>query len=399
MTGRSKATESEVILGEISGKMSVLITKMDDVTLVLRALEKHSAESKELGLCISREIGNIAEILSASERAIGNTIQPAWMSEINEASLVKEAYRKRKEIQQLWKKSLNNRKQLYWNAYKCEKYSEIYSQWIEKESPILPQKYLIKEITGEPEEETKLRWDLAMNKFRTDIAIIKNKHSRFKSRYEEIDQQINNQISKIATENVSEKIKEIWVCDISKEEEKSRQLWLNKEKFLVEYAKNYGTETTTTNNKRRMHFRKKNKRQQNKVESRSVPSKSTLNTNYEYRRQNPAKPHHRQQQQQQQQRSSSKRDTRSSNNSKNNRRLYSDVVRTQPNNNFRNNNIQKQKTGTNSPPQNRTTGGIINKQFNNQNKKQRRIHFLESGQQTPERDQKLETTIPKEIID
>jgi len=83
--------------------------------------------------------------------------------------LEKEAYRRKNQINKLWKRSLNYRKQHFWNTYKCEQYAKIYKHWISKDIPIVPRKYLIKEIKGEPQEETELHWNLMIKKFETDI--------------------------------------------------------------------------------------------------------------------------------------------------------------------------------------------------------------------------------------
>ncbi|KAJ8316545.1 hypothetical protein KUTeg_005902 [Tegillarca granosa] len=118
---------------------------------------------------------NLRKLKATTENSTDTTPPPLWTTDFNEIKLEKEAFRKRKQMWKEWRKNLNIRKQNFWNTLKCEKYAETYSNWIELDAPILPRKYLIKEITGEAETETKLRRDLAIIRFRTDIAIIKNK--------------------------------------------------------------------------------------------------------------------------------------------------------------------------------------------------------------------------------
>lgn len=54
--------------------------------------------------------------------------------------------------------------------------------------------YLIKEILGEPESETKFRFELDLTKFKTDIAITLCKETRYKAKYVTIDSQMGDEI-------------------------------------------------------------------------------------------------------------------------------------------------------------------------------------------------------------
>ena len=46
---------------------------------------------------------------------------PIWASELNDLHIEKEAYRKQKQILKVWKRLLNQRRNHFWNALKCEK--------------------------------------------------------------------------------------------------------------------------------------------------------------------------------------------------------------------------------------------------------------------------------------
>lgn len=180
-------------------------------------------------------------------------------------------------------KCLNDRKQSYWNAFKCDKNVETYSHWILKESPILSRKYLIK---GEPEEETKLRWNLAISSFQTDISIIQSKQACYKQKYIALDSKMMEKIRLISTGNITEKMNEMWTPDISKKEEKSSKIWQGKEKFLEKYADQYGKEPLQDvnhekpqNGKRRIQTQRyrptsKNTEQQNKQHGKTSRSTS-----------------------------------------------------------------------------------------------------------------------------
>lgn len=70
-----------------------------------------------------------------------------------------------------------------------------------------------------------MRWDLVIQKFQTDIAIISNKSVRYRTKYELLDTQIKAEISQVSKGSIAEKMLEIWTTDIFKEEAKSHELW------------------------------------------------------------------------------------------------------------------------------------------------------------------------------
>ena len=283
------------------------------------------------------------------------------------------------------------------------------------ESPILPRKYLIKEIKGEPEEETKLRWDHTVNSFQTDIAIISNKYSRFRSKYENIDAQISEEISKLAKGNTADKIRELWITDISKEEEKSHKLWKPKAVFLDKYAQNYGKEPVEMKHKRK----KQNQQTQRKVSARPRSKPRQQNTfkgsNKTIMKGNQNSDKNKKSNPRVQSRSHSKSQKRSYSDAVKNgtRRQTSQSAQSKHPNNGPNqrrrplwNNQKKTKPGDKFQPKkkvgNRFQGAVYGNRNNyrengGQNTNEKFIHFLEVGPQNPERDKETEQTLPKEI--
>ncbi|CAG2246045.1 unnamed protein product [Mytilus edulis] len=188
-----KTNETERLLGEILNKLSILVTKIDFHTSILKDMEKNSSDLRPIQEALNSEIRNLSDTIAVIPQTTRQIpvdellSTPEWISNLNDANLEKEAFRKRKEISKLWSRNLNDRKQNFWNAYKCEKYAEVYSRWITMDSPIFPRKFLIKEIEAEPIEDTKLRWDLAIQQFQTEISIILNKQTRYTEKYNAID--------------------------------------------------------------------------------------------------------------------------------------------------------------------------------------------------------------------
>lgn len=76
----------------------------------------------------------------------------------------KSVHEKKKEIT-IWKKMLNERKQAYWNAIRCENLADIYEKWRQNKEE--------KPIDNEPEEDTRIRRNLAIQKFDTEISLLR----------------------------------------------------------------------------------------------------------------------------------------------------------------------------------------------------------------------------------
>lgn len=412
-----KASETERLLGEILDKLTMfnLVIKFDFKVSMLKDIEKNSSDVRPIQESLNSEILKLTD-------AIGNinyqpsidqvhTSTPEWMIELNDSYLEKEAFRKRKQLWNIWRKCLNDRKQSYWNAFKCDKYVETYSHWISKESPILPRKYLIKEIKGESEEENKLRWDLAISSFQTDISIIQSKQVRYKQKYIALDSEMMEEIRRISTGKITEKMNEMWIRDISKEEEKSRKIWQGKEKFLEKYAEQYGKEPLQEVNREKP---QNGKRRIQKQRHRPT-SKNTEQQNRQYGKTSRSTSKPRRNATPNTQRKSSQSRSRES------KKSYSDAVRSglpqnrntsrqgwrqasnkkknaQPNriqgptrsknNEIRNNNYRP-RYGQNRDKYSQRYGQNTD---NYRQSNQRRIHFLVSGQKTPEREKIQEET-------
>ena len=403
-----KTNETERLLGEILNKLSILVTKIDFHTSILKDMEKNSSDLRPIQEALNSEIRNLSNTIAVIPQTTRQIpvdellSTPEWISNLNDANLEKEAFRKRKEISKLWSRNLNDRKQNFWNAYKCEKYAEVYSRWITMDSPIFPRKFLIKEIEAEPIEDTKLRWDLAIQQFQTEISIILNKQTRYTEKYNAIDAEMVAGIQKISTERIAEKLKEIWTRDIFKEEEKSRNLWHKKQEFLENYIKNYGKEQSFEDNRKPNKYKKRQQRSklQTGQNTRRQPSGQKKITN---RRRS----------------SSTARKNTSTNisrrqsrsvSTKGERKSYAEVVRNASSQKRRTANPQSAGRGNyqqNRRPRNKSVNrSRINKnnvQNNRQNyvnyvktnqrqNQEKRIHFLVSGQITPEREKNPEET-------
>ncbi|WP_179116223.1 hypothetical protein, partial [Solemya velum gill symbiont] len=107
--------------------------------------------------------------------------------ETDEQGIEREALQMKKSMSKLWARSLNERKQAFWNMYRNDKISKIYLNWTQKEKPILPKKFIIKEIEGECKKETEIRANFALNRLNTEILLLDARKIRYEDTYNSID--------------------------------------------------------------------------------------------------------------------------------------------------------------------------------------------------------------------
>ncbi|CAG2214960.1 HMCN [Mytilus edulis] len=145
-----------------------------------------------------------------------------FLQEMNDIQINIEAARQRDLINDMWKKSLNERKIAYYNALRCDKNAEIYLKWQAMENPILPEKFLIREIKGEHCEETEIRGQLALQRLATEISLLQTRKHRFEEKFRSIDATVLAEISEKCKGNIEAKLHEMWTQDTKCEEEKSK---------------------------------------------------------------------------------------------------------------------------------------------------------------------------------
>lgn len=240
----------ESLLLEINEKLSGLNSKTDTLLETIKKMEGSSEDGKERLNMMSIDLNNFIKAANSfSECSVvglavndnkNRTMIDSVSQAMNENTLLNEAYRQRKRIINTWKINLNKRKQLFWNYYKQKQLSCIYETWIGRESPILPQKYLIREIEGELLEETTIRFELAVQTFTAEIRLAELKKKRFEDKYREIDSLMNDEIEKLCSNEIADTLKEIWAKEVSSEEAKSAKIWEPKKAFLIRYEENYG---------------------------------------------------------------------------------------------------------------------------------------------------------------
>lgn len=172
MTQTRSRTIKDNVLEEISGKLSSLD---DEVSILIEYIQKlknsvQCFQVKFNEFIPNEPIQNECDFVKQTTENNYKTYVDAITQSRNEFHSQNSVHEKKKEIT-IWKKMLNERKQAYWNAVRCENLADVYEKWRQNEEVILPRKFRPKPIDNEPEEETRIRRNLAIQKFEAEISL------------------------------------------------------------------------------------------------------------------------------------------------------------------------------------------------------------------------------------
>lgn len=158
------------------------------------------------------------------------------------SSTAQNANRIKKLIGRIWKQTLNQRKQNFWNGFKFARISDIYADWLSRDAPILPRKFRPVHIPGEHMEDSEIRKENAIQNVRSEIRILRNKSQRANDLYRKADSEMMRILRDKCDGEVLEKLEKMWQEACLKEEEISQGIWMKKKTWYDNYPDQHGSE-------------------------------------------------------------------------------------------------------------------------------------------------------------
>ena len=159
------------------------------------------------------------------------------------------ALRHKKEIQGMWKNKMNTRKQTYFSFYRAKRTAETYEKLLEESPPRMPRKFLPKMIDNEDPEETAIRKNLSIEKFRSEIALLKLRSKRYETKYSECDADMIKYFTGSFDEEISNTLIDEWRKDCKVQEDLSVEIFNKKETWFLNNAfENYRSSTESSSN-------------------------------------------------------------------------------------------------------------------------------------------------------
>lgn len=98
--------------------------------------------------------------------------------EVNELALQTEAHKIKQKMNEDWYRSLNHRKQLFLKQVNNAKVAEQYEKWLNEDTPILPRKFRIADIRGEPVDQKNIRVNVAIERVKGGIELLRLRSQR-----------------------------------------------------------------------------------------------------------------------------------------------------------------------------------------------------------------------------
>ena len=89
-----------------------------------------------------------------------------------------------------WKKwvlTSTKRKQAYCNALRTEPIADTFENWMNRDSVIFPIKFRIKDISTESNEETKIHFNIALQKSEAEINFLRLRVPKYQSKFDKVD--------------------------------------------------------------------------------------------------------------------------------------------------------------------------------------------------------------------
>ena len=156
--------------------------------------------------------------INDSTNSILNTIKEAWKQKEKERTMTSRIKEYRKEIDKTWTNTLNTRSQAFHNYYKSKNLHRIYTALMEENPPRMPRKLQPKFIQNESPEDTEVRKQSAIEKFNSEIKLLKAKYDRYELRVIQIDCEMLDHLKEKYDEETSNNLFKKWREDCSHRE-------------------------------------------------------------------------------------------------------------------------------------------------------------------------------------
>lgn len=246
---RSRRIESEDVLSDISGKLTMISDKLSTLNSTMEdmcqqnktlidELRNKSRPTSSIPTVEQEETvsANFVSTTTKLEEAVSKLVdlvqvQPQVGTQMNEfvtIQLEREARIIREQMTETWNKSLNKRKMEYYQATWENSIADMYSTWIKEDPPLIPNKFKAKPVENETEGERQIKVSLSKEKIKSDVEIRRLRAKRHTTNFTDLDERMSEEIRKYTKGAILTMLHKMWEEDCGKEERKSIQIMENK---------------------------------------------------------------------------------------------------------------------------------------------------------------------------
>ena len=176
---------TRITLNEINYTMEEIPSKL---LLVVNAINKGNAKTHQLLRTLIEEVktsnrkqNNVVEhvlqTVSNNSAGISTAIQEGFREVENryveKGKIDTNANKIKQHISTLWESTLNSRKQAIFQYYEAKNIAEIFTELLKENPPKMPRKFLPKIIPNKNKEQTAIRQQISLEKFKAEIKLQK----------------------------------------------------------------------------------------------------------------------------------------------------------------------------------------------------------------------------------
>ena len=148
---------------------------------------------------------------------------------------------------QFWNQNLKFRRIAFWNMMKNAEKAKLYNTWLSSGPTILPRKFQIPSIKGEPENQRVRRERLALEQFKTEIDLLQMRSKYNEDKYHSLDEKVLSFLKTKMSSSVFNILTRMWNDECICEEQKSIQRWLKSETWFQKYETQFQQENRGKN--------------------------------------------------------------------------------------------------------------------------------------------------------
>ena len=146
--------------------------------------------------------------------------------------ITSEAYRYRKSVKKAWTSIKNMRKSAYFNSRRCSEIAVIYEKFLGQDNIFIPKKFRQQPIAGESDTQRQRRINVAITKMEAEVDNLKETACKNESIMSKCEEDIKALISKQSSDDVRQKLTELWLEEIRTEENTSNVIWEKKKRWF-----------------------------------------------------------------------------------------------------------------------------------------------------------------------
>ena len=137
-------------------------------------------------------------------------------------------------IEETWNDKLKKRDDIFWRYYRNKRLNELFREELEKENPILPRRFQIKQREREADEEYKIRKEFGKESLKTELKLLQVRFIRQQKFIMDIDIDTTNSIRNQHTEDIAVNLIQQWKKECQAAEERAKARFKQKEKWFKE---------------------------------------------------------------------------------------------------------------------------------------------------------------------